>query len=144
MKKQLCSLPGMLWALAALFALTLIAQNSPAQQVLKGHTDNVLSVAYSPDGQTLASASRDKTIRIWSAYTGAHLRTLQGHTQWVLSVAYSPDSQTIASGGYDGTIRIWNANTGAHIQTLQGEMDHVWSVAYSPGRADNRQRRRRR
>ena len=101
-------------------------------RVLTGHTDDVWSVAYSPDGQTIASGSRDDTIRIWDANTGEHLQTLQGDTDWVNSVEYSPDGQTIASGCGDNTIRIWDANTGAHIRTLQGHTDWIMSVAYSP------------
>ncbi len=134
MKKQLRSLPGILSTAMALFALTLIAQNSPAQQVLEGHTDALRFVAYSPDGQTIASGGRDGTIRIWNADTGAHLQTLEGHTGAVMSAEYSPDGQTLASGGgpFDGTIRTWNVNTGENLQTIQLNVDSIWSVAYSP------------
>ncbi len=103
-----------------------------SQQVLTGHTDSVVSVAYSPDGQTIAAGSDDHTIRLWNADTGAHIRTLQGHTNRVKSVAYSPDGLTIASGSNDKTVRIWNADTGAHIRTLQGHTNWVFSAAYSP------------
>ncbi len=102
-----------------------------AQQVLTGHTDSVVSIAYSPDGQTIASGSEDSTVRIWNADTGAQIQTLQGHTDRVNSVAYSPDGQTIASGGFDETVRIWNANTGAEIRALEYP-GWVFTVAYSP------------
>ncbi len=102
-----------------------------AQQVLTGHTKSVISIAYSPDGQTIASGSGDNTIGLWNADTGEHLRTLQGHTNQVRSVAYSPDGQTLVSGGFDETIRIWNANTGAEIRTLQYP-NWVFTTAYSP------------
>ena len=92
----------------------------------------VESVAYSPDGQLIASGSWDRTIRLWDANTGELLQTLEGHTGWVDSVAYSPDGQTIASGDRDNTIRLWDADTGEHLQTLKGHTSAVDSVAYSP------------
>ena len=57
---------------------------------LEGHTDDVQSIAFSPDGGTLASGSSDDTIKLWDVATGRELRTLQGHTGWVYSVAFSP------------------------------------------------------
>ena len=75
-----------------------------------GHTNYVLSVAFSADGSHLLSASGDYTIRQWDTETGAELRKLTGHTHAVASVTYSLDGKRIISGSTDGTIRIWNAD----------------------------------
>jgi WD40 repeat protein len=101
-------------------------------QTLTGHSISVYSVAYSPDGQTLASGSRDKTIKLWNARTGKLLQTLTGHSSSVLSLAYSPDGQTLASGSDDKTIKLWDVKTGNLLQTFIGHSDWVRSVAYSP------------
>ncbi|KIJ52189.1 hypothetical protein M422DRAFT_243794 [Sphaerobolus stellatus SS14] len=101
---------------------------------LKGHTDSVYSVAFSPDGQRVVSGSYDETIRIWDAHTGTLIGDpLEGHTDGVHSVAFSPDGQRVVSGSYDETIRIWDAQTGTLIgDPLEGHTDGVCSVAFSP------------
>jgi WD40 repeat protein len=76
---------------------------------LAGHTDGVTSVAFSPDGTTLASASADETIRLWDVATGQQIgEPLQGHTDGVNSMAFSPDGTTLASASADETIRLWD------------------------------------
>jgi len=68
----------------------------------------VLSVAFSPDGMTLASGDRDGMVILWDTASGEQLRALDGHMDWVSSVAFSPDGLTLASGSYrDGTIVLW-------------------------------------
>ena len=89
-------------------------------------------MAFSPDGKQVVSGSRDKTVRLWDAATGATLQTLEGHTHYVTSVAFSPDGKQVVSGSIDQTVRLWDMATGAALQTLEGHTDAVTSVTFSP------------
>ncbi len=97
---------------------------------LAGHQDRVYGVAFSPNGQTLASASRDKTVKL-SNLEGEELRTLSGHQDRVYGVAFSPDGQTLASASYDKTVKLWNLE-GKELLTLSGHQYEVYGVTFSP------------
>jgi hypothetical protein len=99
-------------------------------QTLKGHTDEVYSVAFSLDGQTIVTASRDGTVKLWSK-EGEELQTFKGHSAGVVSVVFSPDGETIATASWDQTVKLWSKE-GEELQTLKGHTDEVYSVAFSP------------
>ena len=91
------------------------------------------SVIYLPNGACIVTGSRDGTIRIWDADSGAVVGDLMGHNGHVASVIYSPDGQHIISGSHDCTVRIWDVKTGAVVGIpLEGHTSLVTSVAYSP------------
>ena len=86
-------------------------ENEEQVRTLQGHTDEVHSMAFHPNGQLLATGSHDATIRLWNLNTGNHVATLQGHADGVESVVFHPDGQTLVSGSKDGTIRLWRASS---------------------------------
>jgi WD40 repeat protein len=99
---------------------------------LIGHTAWILSVAFSPDGQFIASGSNDQTLRLWDAQTGQCLKTLKGHTSGVQSVAFSLDSSILASGSHDHTIQLWDVQTQQWLRTLSGHGDRVLGIIFCP------------
>jgi len=116
-------------AIAALPGPCLRAEEPQTRATLQGHAKAVLSVAFSPDGKTLASASLDKTIKLWEVAAGKEQATLHGHSDWVVSVAFSPDGRTLASASDDHTVKLWDTVTGKERATLRAA---VMSVAFSP------------
>ena len=103
----------------------------PVTNILTGHEDRVLSVAFSPDGSKVVRDSYGK-IEIWDTETGECLKTLNGHTNSVRSIVVSPDGSKIVSGSVDSTVKVWGVESGDCLQTLNGHTDDVNSVAVSP------------
>jgi WD40 repeat protein/tRNA A-37 threonylcarbamoyl transferase component Bud32 len=97
----------------------------------KGHTGELTSVAFSPDGTRLATGSQDKTARIWDARTGQSLYELKGHTIDVWRVAFSPDGTRLATAG-DTTVRLWDVRTGKLVHEIKDAGGWVHGVAFSP------------
>ena len=92
----------------------------------------ILSTAFSPDGEILAGGSAHGTVRLWNAMTGGIRTTLHGHSDTVTSVTFSPDGGMLATASADGTVRLWDPRTGDHRTTLAGHTGSVLSVAFNP------------
>lgn len=97
-----------------------------------GHTAPVNAIAWSADGQFIASAGYDKTVQIWNVFTGVHGLTYGGHTKYVSDVCWSPDNKYIASSSADKTVHVWIAASGSHVFTYDGHLDVVSAIVWSP------------
>ncbi|KAJ5520270.1 WD domain protein [Penicillium fimorum] len=105
---------------------------TPELQTLEGHSGQIQSVAFSADGQLLASGSYDNSIKLWDPATGMCRYTLEGHSDNVKSVAFSADSRLLASGSYDHPIKLWDTATGTCQHTPEGQLKCTGLVAFSP------------
>ncbi|KAG8780670.1 hypothetical protein FRC15_009348 [Serendipita sp. 397] len=107
---------------------------SGSLNILSGHSEGVLSVAWSTDGRRVLSGSYDNTVRMWDAETGQqHVSSLEGHDSRVRAMAFSPDGRWVVSGSSDKTLRIWDVETGQQYgSSLEDHHGQVQSVAFSP------------
>src|SRR5438034_504157 len=125
----ICVLPGA-WATAA---------DEPAvpagvAAVLKGHTEPVYAIAFTPDGKYVVTGSFDKTLKLWETATGKEVKTFggqAGHQNLVLSLAISPDGQSLASGSSDNTAKVWDIPSSSPLRNFVNT-DAVNGVALSP------------
>ncbi|MEH2082163.1 MAG: hypothetical protein V7K89_19960 [Nostoc sp.] len=108
--------------------------NQPLHTIAHAHLSEVLSLAISPDGQTLVSGGADRTIKLWNLTTGTKKipHILEGHAGRIWCIAISPDGKKIASASADYTVKIWNLQTGKILQTFAGHLGEVRAVAFSP------------
>src|SRR5262249_9593066 len=103
----------------------------PADQP-PGHRGEVTAIAFSPNGEQLATASWDKPVRLWDVITGQERATLRGHAGVVDAVAFAPDGQALASASWDKTVKVWDLAGGWERLTLAGHDGVVTTVAYAP------------
>ena len=93
----------------------------------------VQSVAFSPDGTTLASGSSDQAVRLWEVSSGRTLRAFEGHKSGVTSLVFSPDGRNLASASHDGTVRLWDVATGVCLAILLA-LPEGWAAFTPDGR----------
>ena len=100
--------------------------------ICSGHSSRVTALAWSPRSTNIATASYDKTVRVWDTSHGFSIITYHGHWDRVQTVAWSPDGTRIASAGDDSTVQVWDAATGRQVLTYRGHSNAVTAVAWSP------------
>jgi WD40 repeat protein/tetratricopeptide (TPR) repeat protein len=121
---------GQTLAIIANKTVKLLDKNGKLLAILEGHRGNVLSVSFSPNGQTIATASVDKTVKLWRR-DGNLLKDFTGHSDWVRSVSFSSDGQTLASASDDKTVKLWRRD-GTLLKDFTGHNNWVNSVSFSP------------
>ena len=97
---------------------------------LRGHTERITAIAFSPDGIRLAATLRDGTLKLWNAGTGQHVSTLRKIGVW--SMVFSPDGTTLATGSFDGTVKLSDVKSGRRVAILRGHGGSVDTMAFSP------------
>lgn len=112
-------------------ALLAALERLRTKAILRGHKDAVRGVAWSPDGQRIATCSHDRTLRIWRV-DGTGVRSIRGHSDWMRAVAWAPDGRRVVTASNDHTAMIWDAGSGDQLARLAGHKDVVHAVAWAP------------
>ncbi|NOL39596.1 hypothetical protein HPO96_04990 [Kribbella sandramycini] len=113
-------------------ALLSLSAHQTYQTELIGHKDPISELAFSPDGNTLATASRDQSVVLWDTQQRTRRATLTAHATWLRAVEFSPDGRVLATGGDDKNVVLWDVATAAPLATLTGHTASVKAVAFSP------------
>lgn len=99
---------------------------------LRGHEDRINRIAWSSDGELLASASYDKSVRVWNALSGEFCYKLEGHESLVFGVAWSPDGKKLASASYDRSAIIWDVGSRSQLRKINDPESSLGEVSWSP------------
>jgi WD40 repeat protein/tRNA A-37 threonylcarbamoyl transferase component Bud32 len=108
------------------------AGNGELVRTIRGHEGPLTAVAYSPDGETLATSSWDRTVKLWDPETGVRRSTLAGHCDWVSHLAFDSSGLRLATAGADGAVQLWDVATGRSLLTFRGHTQNVTCVAFDP------------
>ncbi len=115
-----------------LACLSVPAARGQAIKELRGHSAPVYAIAFQPDGERMATASFDHTLKVWDVDSGRLVQTFTGHKAKVLALSYSPDGRQLASAGLDGTVRVWDAASGRVRACLTSLNQCVQGIAFTP------------